>query len=242
MPFEHLDVDFSSEDRDLVQEALGLLVSRLRTSCTLRKFLGAIVGEIQELYDAIQDMKRLRTIYDAVAAQLDAIGRIVGQDRAPFTYSDTYYFKWDNPSQGWDLSPWYTYNAPLGAFIAESDPRYRESIIYRIIKNHTIVASIPEITTLLRTMLQMEVSFIKRGPMHVDIVISQAISAENLSRLTKANTTPFVDDSYAVAYPATLDFSGITTFLPGIWFCFDRADGQQWDAGQWATTTGSLIG
>lgn len=48
----------------------------------LRQLVAVFVGEVQELYDAVLDMQRGRTLYAAEAANLDALGRIVGEERA----------------------------------------------------------------------------------------------------------------------------------------------------------------
>lgn len=240
--YEHLAVDFSPEEKDLVQEALQLLVSRLYTSCTLRKFIDVLIGQVQELYDACIELQKQRCLYYARGDTLDAIGRIVGQSRSPFTYSDTYYFCFDRAGQGWDQAPWYTVNAPLGYNVIENDTRYAESITYRIVKNHTLCASIPELNRLFEVMLGFTPSYIKVGPYEVEIAVPNNVSVENLYRISVPYDTLQVDHDYDVAYPATLNLSGVTTFLPGEWFCFDRAEPYCFDHAKWSVSTKTLIG
>lgn len=77
-----LEVSFGQYAKSLIDEALAKLPSQFLTACVLRQFVAAFVGEVQELYDAVLDMQRGRTLYAAEAANLDALGRIVGEERA----------------------------------------------------------------------------------------------------------------------------------------------------------------
>lgn len=240
--YGHLAVDFSKEEKDLTQEALQLLVSRLYTSCTLRKFIGVLIGQVQELYDELIEMQRQRCLYYAKGEQLDAIGRIVGQRRSPFEYSEDYYFWWDRAGQGFDQAPWYTDNAPMGSNVTETDPRYMESITYRIVKNHTLVASIPELNNLFSAMLGFTPSYIKLGPYECEIAVPNSVSVTNLYRISVPYNTLQVDHDYDIAYPATFNLSGVTTFLPGEWFCFDRAEPYCFDHASWSVSTNRLVG
>ena len=102
-----LEVPFGQYAKSLIDEALAKLPSQFLTSCMLRQLVAVFVGEVQELYDAVLDMQRGRTLYAAEAANLDALGRIVGEERAPYQYSDSHWFAFDRMGQAWDSTPWW---------------------------------------------------------------------------------------------------------------------------------------
>ncbi|MFR3458359.1 MAG: hypothetical protein ACLTTU_08560 [Bilophila wadsworthia] len=70
-----LEVPFGQYAKSLIDEALAKLPSQFLTSCMLRQLVAVFVGEVQELYDAVLDMQRGRTLYAAEAANLDALRR-----------------------------------------------------------------------------------------------------------------------------------------------------------------------
>ena len=113
-----LEVSFGQYAKSLIDEALAKLPSQFLTACVLRQFVAAFVGEVQELYDAVLDMQRGRTLYAAEAANLDALGRIVGEERAPYQYSDSHWFAFDRMGQAWDSTPWWCRDAPLIRLVA----------------------------------------------------------------------------------------------------------------------------
>ena len=57
-----LEVSFGQYAKSLIDEALAKLPSQFLTACVLRQFVAAFVGEVQELYDAVLDMQRGRTL------------------------------------------------------------------------------------------------------------------------------------------------------------------------------------
>jgi len=230
-----LEVSFGQYAKSLIDEALAKLPSQFLTSCMLRQLVAVLVGEVQELYDAVLDMQRERTLYAAEAANLDALGRIVGEERAPYQYSDSHWFAFDRMGQAWDSTPWWCRDAPLVEYIPAEDPVYRTNILTRIIANHTLVASVPELDGLIRLVAGNSVSFEKTGPMQVRLIAPSTISTTNLVKLTTAVTTRRVDDEYAVPYPATLHVSGYIVFVPVSFFSFDKSNAQRWDSGRWAS-------
>lgn len=233
MAYDQLKVDFKLEARDLVKEGLGRLVSRLSTSCVLRQFLAVILDECQELYDACLDMQRKRTLYEAKAYNLEALGRIVGQPRSGWTYDDSTWFKFDTAGQSFDQAQWWCTNAPLGSFVPANDTTYRMLILARIVKNHTLVASVPEITTLARLLLGFDVSFQKTKPYTVQLYVPDDSSKTDLFLLVNAVTNDLVDDTYMMPYPVTLSLEDHVVFMPSPAFIFDQVDGHQWDQGKW---------
>ena len=96
---EKLNVDFSKERIDLVTQGTGLALSQFSNSCMLGQFF---LEESQELFDSILAMEEGRTLYAAKGNNLDALGRIVGEPRTAFQYSDLSYMWADRSAQGVD--------------------------------------------------------------------------------------------------------------------------------------------
>lgn len=71
----------TTETVDHTTEGLALLVSQYKGAPRLEGYLSALLDEVQALEAAIQQVKAGYHIDDAVGAQLDVLGRIVGQPR-----------------------------------------------------------------------------------------------------------------------------------------------------------------
>ncbi len=229
-----LQVSFEHLKRDLITEGLNNMLSVFYDSCTLRQFVAVLLKEVQELYDAATEAQKARTLYNAVGAQLDGIGRIVGQDRATWHYSEEGYFRFDIEGQGWDQMPFWCINAPLEEFIAAEDDVYRLDILSRIVKNHTLVSAVPELTQLVMRLLNTKASFIKRGPNTVCLTLPTGVDKNAIMFLTQSITDTRVDRSYKVPYPATLSFCDTMYYIPENPFHFDREEPFQWDTAEWA--------
>lgn len=223
-------VDFSAHRKDLVAQALSRLLSQHYDKCVLRQFVAAIMAEVQELYDALIDLQEQRTLYVAREENLNGLGRIVGEPRTPYQYDESRWMFADRIDQRVDsASVWCVY-APFASFVPVEDPQYQLNILARIIKNHTLVASVPELERLAHLLTDTWVSWEKTGPMQVAAVVPSTISATAYNMLIKATTDNRVDDAYMLPYPATLSFSGVVTYVPQKFFCADRAQQQQCDA------------
>lgn len=228
-----LEISFEVR-QPLVISALEKLPGQYLKSCALRQFVSAFVGAAEELFTATLAMQKERTLYNASGENLDALGRIVGEPRAPYRYSEIRWFAFDRMGQPWDSTPWWCRKAPLAEFIPASDTDYRNTILARIIANHTLVSSIPELEGLLELLVGQWISFEKIGPMKVRPIIPATISTTNLYILVTCVSTRRVDDKYVVPYPATLNLTDDVVFTPSHFFCFDRSNEQRWDSGLWS--------
>lgn len=204
-------------------------------ACTLRQFVAVLLQEVQELYDAAVEVQKARTLYDATDSRLDGIGRIVGEDRNTWHYSEDGYFHFDIQGEGFEQLPWWCINAPLETYIPVEDSVYKLNILARIIKNHTLVASVPELIRFIKLLLNIDVSFLKFGPNTVCLVVPESIDKNSLMYLTIKVSDTRVDDSYRMPYPATLNLCDVIYFLPEgddiNPFFFDRDEPFQWDNG-----------
>lgn len=231
-----LTVDFSGYERDLFSEGLGRLLSVFLNKCTVREFAATFLRQVQELYDAAIDVEKARTVVTASGVNLDALGRIVGQPRTTIDYSEDVWFKFDTSGQGFDQLPWWVTGAPLNTNATATDSQFRQQIIARIIKNHTLCASIPELLYLIRTMFDVDVSFIKKGPNEVQFVVQDGTDKVLLYNLLHRENTMTVDDDYRMPYPATLSLDSKVFFIKEPAFIFDVDTPHRWDEGMWGIT------
>ncbi len=231
-----LTVDFSGYERDLFGEGLGRLLSVFLNKCTVREFAATFLRQVQELYDAAIDVEKARTVVTASGVNLDALGRIVGQPRTTIEYSEDVWFKFDTSGQGFDQLPWWVTGAPLNTNATATDSQFRQQIIARIIKNHTLCASIPELLYLIRTMFDVDVSYIKKGPNEVQLVVQDGTDKVLLYNLLHRENTMTVDDDYRMPYPATLSLESKVFFIKEPAFIFDVDTPHRWDEGRWGIT------
>lgn len=226
-------VDFSPQRKDLVAQALSRLLTQHYDKCVLRQFVVAIMEEVQELYDALIDLQERRTLYMAEDENLNGLGRIVGEARTPYQYDENRWLFTDRINQRVDSANVWCSGAPFASFVPVGDPQYQINILARIIKNHTLVASVPELERLAHLVTDTWVSWEKTGPMQVAIVVPSTISATAYGMLLRTVTDNRVDEAYMLPYPATLSFSSVVTYVPDKFFCADRAR-QQCDAARCA--------
>lgn len=232
---EKLKVTFPR--RDVVAEGLALLESRYVKACIFRQFVAALLAEVQELSDALIDLQRKRTLYEAEGEILDGLGRIVGEDRTPYQYSDEMWFAFDRSGQTFDAMPFWCIGAPLASYLPVEDSQFQHNILLRILKNHTLIASPFELNYQSEFASGQPVSFEKTGPMQVRLIVPADFPITDLIRWTTPRDTRFVDDEYAVPYPATLNVSGYVVYVPRKYFAFDRMNEHQFDAGSFAVET-----
>lgn len=236
-----LQVDFSGETLDLTTQGQELLLAQFSQSCKLQQFMAAFTDEAQTLFNAIIALQKGRTLYDAVGANLDAIGAIVGEPRDAYQYSEFDYMFADRSAQGSDsVAVWVT-NADMTARMSPTDDIYRERIMFRIMKNRVLCASVPEITTLIKSFYGFNVSFVKSAAYTCSLAVPSYISAPALVNLTRFFDTLKVDHDTWSPYPATLSISDGVIFLPDNWFGTDKMAGHQCDSGLCAVSTDERI-
>lgn len=233
---EKLNVDFSKERIDLVTQGTGLALSQFSNSCMLGQFFAAFLEESQELFDSILAMEEGRTLYAAKGSNLDALGRIVGEPRTVFQYSNLSYMWADRNSQGVDkIAVWVT-NATLSSKVIPNDSTYRNRILGKILKNFTLAASVPELLKLTSNLYGYDVSFVKKSPFTIDLMLPSTINITVYSALTRFFDDLTVERNCYVSYPATLSIEDVI-FAPKNYFCADRMRGQQCDSGKAGVTT-----
>lgn len=222
------EIDFSIYKKDLIEEALEKMLSQHYSKCVLRQFVAAIMKEVQVLYDALIELQRQRTVFWAEDENLDALGRIVGQERDPWEYTENNWMFFDRDDQTYNKVPVWCLHGFIGQYVPMEDAQYRVMIISKAIKNHALTASIPELTFLAELFMGVTVSFLKISANRVRILVPANISTTNLILLTRSIADARVDDSYLLPYPVTLDFDGVAIYEPNSVFMFD-SDTQTYD-------------
>ena len=207
-------IDFSAEQKDLISAALTRMLGQHYNKCALRQFVAAFVAECQELYDACLDMQRLRSPYEAEGENLNALGRIVGEDRQVWNYDETSWMFADRQGQGADSVNVWCVNAPIGVSAAIDDTQYRFNVILKAIKNHTLTSSVSELLALIKLAFGLDMSFEKTGPNQIRIIVPASISTTQLILLTQSADDERADNQWFINYPATLDISQVLMFAP----------------------------
>lgn len=237
-------VDFSAARKNLVRQALSRLLDQHADKPLLRRFVATLLLEVQDLYDALIDLQEGRTLYAAEDENLNALGRIVGEPRTPYQYDDSHWLFADRTAQSPDSAAAWCVNAPFAAFLPVDDSQYKMNILSRIIKNHTLAASVPELERLTRLLTGQYISYDKTGPMQVSVLAPANLSATALNLLSRAQSSRRADDVFQLPYPATLWFDGVMTYVPDAFFCADRGEesSQQCDRARCAVKTSYQIG
>ena len=195
---------------DYLNEARERVTYAFEDAVVFDKYLQLIETPAAELLEVCRQMMQERSIDTAVGAQLDIIGRIVGQDRVlidadlipffgylgalvgPQSYGDL-----NNPGLGgyyWDL------DTPLAGNITLGDEQYRLFIKAKILKNLT-KATPEDVITFIQFVFEVDKVYINMdASAHAIIYVSSDISL-----FEKALLLYFTDGKYKSYFvPKTL--------------------------------------
>lgn len=138
------------EIKDYLAEARVRVTEQLKGKDVFDRYLQLLMDSQKEIQDTLRDLIQLRDVDSAVGAQLDVIGKIVGQERE-LVEADLYeYFGFQGAvgaqSFGQYGTPYGGYfkssSTPNGKNIPLDDESYRKYIKAKIFKN--ITTSTPE--------------------------------------------------------------------------------------------------
>lgn len=202
-------LDFSSIEFNLKEISESRVLSQFYNSKVLKLLLGAFTAEIQELSTAITDLIKYRTLPYAEGEQLDAIGRIVGQDRTGYEYDEGYWFAPDTSGVQPDNGAWWVQNAMQASEEQMDDATLRKWIWLKILQNHNLYSSVPEIKNAVLDGLGETIGIEAYGPMEADIYVSKNISLTNKYLITYNQNTRLTDNDYKIAYPATTSIHSV---------------------------------
>lgn len=202
-------IDFSSVEYNLDEIAQSRLLSQFYNSKVLKLLLSAITAEVQELSTAISQLIAKRSLYRAEGPQLDAIGRIVGQSRTGYNYGAGFWFSPDEQEVCPDNGNWWVQNQPQAIEQDMDDDTYRQWIWLKILENHNLYSSTPEIENQINDGIGEVVGIETEGNMTAKLYVSANISLTNKELLRYYKNTKLTDNDYMFAYPATTNIDTI---------------------------------
>lgn len=198
-----LTVNFDSLRIDLKKLSESRLLSQYVDGRILKLLMGVFTSEIQELLDAIIDLMEYRTIQKAQGAQLDAIGRIVGQERLAYNYDQDYWFSPDEDDVQPDNGHWWSNPAEQALIQIMDDSTYRRWIWLKILENHNKFSSKPELENIIREGLSEEVGIEAEGSMNGKVLCNPEITLTNFNLLMYHKNNLQVENDYMFPYSAT---------------------------------------
>jgi hypothetical protein len=203
-------IDFSQWQQDFQALAYRRLLGEFKNSPVLKQLINAFGACWQELADTVIELMRNRMIYDANNYYLDAIGRIVGQPWQDIATDLSLYFRPDNDAVAPDIGLAYV-TGGVGETGARIDSIYKIEVLGRIFSNMTRYSSIPEIQAACLALFGFDISFqnVISEPCAVDIYVSRVLTDFELGFLVMVHQQPSVQNSYFIAYPATLRINSI---------------------------------
>lgn len=221
-------IDFSGLALDMSQLTLDRLLYQFQTSPTLVEIADALAVMEQELYDASIDTMQGRTLADAVGANLDVIGDIVGQPRILLNASLKQWFGPDsdggqvgNP----DSAPSFATGANLFGDLPADDAEFRKLILSKIFKNHVKVGSVGEIIQFVLLLTGHSISVLRVDMMDLEFVVPAEISPNDVKTITGVVDDKTADRKYLSPLPATARLVSIM-FRPVNAFAPDRESGR----------------
>lgn len=197
---------------DAVERAFSRILLSFRKSPVFLNVLAAFVSEVQNLLNAAEDVIELRSPAQAEWAQLDAIGRIVGQSRFLANFDSEPWFTPDASSRGADTGIAWVTGATLGGNVEASDAVFRQLIEGKIIRNFAVYGSVPEIQEAVLSAYGTQISFVRTGPMIVQGIVPDGTSLDIINLLEQTLTQVNADSVYYMPIPATTSISNIVLF------------------------------
>lgn len=194
---------------DLQVRAFSRMLLQFHNSPVLIDVLMAFISELTALQRAIIDVINLRGCADAVGVNLDALGRIVGQDRTLLDYSEMEWMTPDDAALNTDMAPAWVTGAAVGGTALADDMLYRQLIAARIARNFTVFGSVPEIQDVIKTAFGVDVSFEVVNPMEVDLIVSEYAPYWIVNFIIRTLNDPHIEGVYFSPFPATLRIAGV---------------------------------
>lgn len=166
------NVDFSTlRERDQAGQAVAWSLDQFKTKPNYLSILGAFVDEVNELYKALADLGKERTIAGSSGVWLDGLGNIVGQakENVPSDGPNVFFF-WDNDTYMMDNSlQWVTGVPESGSYSVPTDADYQAQIVRRIFQNMNLYSSIPEIKACVLAILGIDVKIEQLGARNIKL-------------------------------------------------------------------------
>ena len=203
------NIDYSSVKFNLKELSESRILSQFYDSKVLKLLVGVYTSEVQELSDAIYQLLVGRTLNNAQGEQLDAIGRIVGISRKGFDYSAQFLFSPDENEVQPDNGHWWVQNQQQAIKADMDDPTYRKWIWLKILENHNLFSSNPEIKNQVFEGIGETIGIERDGAMNAKIFVPSNMSLTNKNLIVYNENTELTDNDYMFSYPATTDITDV---------------------------------
>jgi len=205
-----LALNFEDITFDLKKISESRILSQYSKSPLFKLLLGALTSEVQELSTAITELIKGRTIANAQGKNLDSIGNIVGFQRTSLNFDTAFWFAPDEAGSSPDNGHWWVQNSPQAIDEIMDDETYRKWIWMKVLKNHNLFSSKPEIENSIYQGIEETVGIQRTGMITQDLYVTTSISTTNKNILSYVVDTPLTENQYKFAYPATTSIGSVT--------------------------------
>lgn len=205
-----LNLKFDDIKFNLKEISESRILSQYSQSPLYKLLLGAITSEVQELSDALTNLIKCRSIAFANGKNLDTIGKIVGFDRKAYNYDSSFWYEPDDAGVCPDNGHWWVKNSPQAIVEQMDDVTYRKWIWMKILKNHNLFSSKPEIEREIKEGIEENIAIQRTGMIEQDIYTTPEISTTNKNLLSYVVNTTLTDNQYMFSYPAATKVGTVT--------------------------------
>ena len=207
--------DYHSEfGRDLARQACDRQLYALKRSTVRAGILQAQIDQAQNLDDTMLACLCGRDLRWAVGAQLNGLGRIVGQGREVVSLSEEQWLRADDFIGAPDSAPaWVTGVATYGKRLA-GDDEYRLRLYGKIAKNHTKHGSLPEVLWFVRQAFGIDCALQRIGPLEGLLLVRSNIPRYLIQELVHVFSDSRADQQYLLPLPAGARLVGLVLRPP----------------------------
>jgi hypothetical protein len=198
---------------DVDGRAVSRVLEQFRSSEVFLGVLEALNSEAKAFIEAVQAVVKCRTPAIATGVNLDALGRIVGQDRELIEYAADLWFTPDMSGSSADQGVAWVTNAAVGDNVVADDTWYRQLIEGKIQRNFVESASVVEIQNVIKLVTGLDASVLRTSDlMTVVVVIPDGTPQQVVDFLERWKDTPQVDYAYYLPIPATVRIAQVLKF------------------------------
>ena len=205
----NLELNFEDITFNLKEISESRILSQYSKSTLYKLLLGVITSEVQELSTAITNLIKYRTIANAEGKNLDIIGKIVGISRKTYNYDSDYWYQPDDAGVCPDNGHWWVKNSPQAIIEDMDDITYRKWIWMKVLTNHNLFSSKPEIEREIYEGIEEVVGIQRTGMIEQDLYVTTSISSTNKNLLTYNTNTTLTENDYLFSYPATTEIGSV---------------------------------
>lgn len=195
---------------DVVSRIQSRPMSQFNEAANFQAVLKAFSDEVQELLNAIIGVIVGRSPAEAVGAQLDALGRIVGQDRMLWDFGTLPWFAPDNADARPDSSgvAWVS-GVPSTSTYPAPDNIFRQLIEAKVFRNFCRYGSVPEIQQAVLWAFGINVGFVRTGAMEVTMKVPTGTPAHIVNMISQFFTDARMERRSLMPFPVTVNIANI---------------------------------